>query len=203
LTPEPPKSEHGNEHSWWSDHPDLIGVARRGRREFEEEAAEAERDTEQLRRRRRRIVDLCFEWMSRGDLVGVGIGGRTFSGRLVAAVNDYVSLDTETSRVVINLNSVRFARSERVGAFPGTTGERSVSSFRAELGRHEIEARPVRLLGAGDGFDVTGVIVVSATDHVVVVDSRRVEWLLPLEKLCCVVLDPDRERRPDGPFDSG
>lgn len=204
MTPAPPKSEDGgHQGSWWSDHPDLVGVARRGRREYEEEAAEAERDTEQLRRRRRGIVDVCFEWMSRGDLVGIGIGARIFNGRLVAAVNDLVSLETETSRVVINLNSVRFVRSEQVGAFPGTTGERSVSSFRAELGRHEVEARPVRLLGEGDGFDVTGVIEVSAPDHVIVVDGRHAEWLLPLEKVCCVVLDSDRGRQANGAFDSG
>ena len=74
--------------TWWSEHPDLEGVARRGRAELEEEAAEAEADTELLRQRRRSLIDVCFEWMSRGDLVTVAVGGSQFEGQLTAAVND-------------------------------------------------------------------------------------------------------------------
>lgn len=189
MTPTPPSSQDGYLGSWWSDHPDLAGVARRGRREYEQEAADAERDAEQLRRRRRRIIDVCYEWMSRGDLVSVGIGGRAFEGRLVVAVNDLLSLHSETIMVAVNLAAVRFVRCERAGAFPGTTGERSVSSFRAELGRHEIAAHPVRLLGDGNEFDVTGVIEASAEDHLILSDGRGAQWVLPLHRIACVFVD--------------
>ena len=162
--------------TWWSDHPDLEGVARRGRRELIEEDAAAEGDTEQLRKRRRSIVDLCFEWMSRGDHVTIGIGDQRFEGRLVAAVNDLLVLRTNDVEVAAGVPAVDFVRNNRRAAFDGTSGERNVSSFRAYLGAAELDQRPVRLVGRG--FDVTGVIGASTDDHWLVIDRNGAEWAL-------------------------
>ncbi len=115
--------------TWWSEHPDLESLARRGRREYTEELAAAERDTEQLRKRRRSLPDICFEWMSRGDLVTVAVADSQFEGELVAVVNDLVVVRTRTVDVGVNLDMVDFVRSNRRGAHAGTSGERSVSSF--------------------------------------------------------------------------
>ena len=108
--------------SWWSDHPDLEGVARHGRRELEQEAAADEHDTELLRRRRRSIVDVCFEWMSRGDLVTVVVGGQGYEGRLVAAVNDLAIVETKTLRIALNLTLIDYIRSDRPAMFVGSSG---------------------------------------------------------------------------------
>lgn len=164
--------------SWWSDHPDLEGVARRGRREFEQEATEAEQDVELLRKRRRTLVDVCFEWMSRGDLVTLGVADHQFEGRLVAAVNDLVVVTTKTLEVAVNVALLRFARSDRAGAFVGTTGDRTASSFRAELGRYEVEAVAVRIVGDNGSFDLSGVVEASTDDHVLVRDAQGIEWAL-------------------------
>ncbi len=163
--------------TWWSDHPDLEGVARRSRRELIEEEAVAESDTEQLRKRRRTLADVCFEWMSRGDRVTIGVGAHQFEGQLVAAVNDLLVLRSKDLEVAASTSAINFARCDQRGAFDGTTGERSVSSFRAYLGVAEVDQLPVRLVGRG--FGLTGVIDASTDDHWLVIDRNGVEWALP------------------------
>ena len=76
----------------------------------------------------------------------------------------------------ISVSAVSFARCDRRGVFAGTTGERSVGSFRAYLGTAEIDQLPVRLIG--QGFDVNGIIDASTEDHWLVIDSNGVEWAL-------------------------
>ena len=134
--------------TWWSDHPDLEGLARRGRNDLSADEATAEADTEQLRKRRRSLVDLCFEWMGRGDRVTLGVFDTQFDGHLVAAADS-----------------------------AGSSGERSVGSFRAYLGAAEVDQRRVRLVGRA--FDVTGVIDASTDDHWLVIDEAGTSWALP------------------------
>ena len=173
--------------TWWSEHPDLEGVARRGRAEFEAEAAEAEADTEQLRHRRRSLIDVCFEWMSRGDLVTIAVGGARFEGRLDAAVNDLVVIATKTVEVSVNLACIGFVRSDRRGHYEGTTGNREVSSFRACLGRFEVESKPVRVTAVDQTFDVAVVIAASTDDHVLGIDSQGQEWALPRKSIAFAI----------------
>lgn len=165
--------------TWWTEHPDLDGVARRGRAEYEDETAAAEADTEQLRRRRRSLIDVCFEWMSRGDLVTASVGGTRFEGRITTAVNDLLVIATKTLEAGLNISSVGFVRSEHRGQFEGTTGNRDVSSFRAYLGRFEVEGTPVRLVATEDSFDVTLTITASTDDHLFGLDAQGREWVLP------------------------
>lgn len=173
--------------SWWSEHPDLDRVARHGRSEIREEAEVAERDVEMLRRRRRSLIDVCFEWMSRGDLVTIAVAGWRFEGRLAAAVNDLVVVTTKTLEVAVNAALVDFARSDRHAAFEGTTGARTVSSFRAQLGHYEIEETPVRLIGLDNGFDLTARIDASTDDHIVARDRQGLEWILPRTRVACAI----------------
>lgn len=173
--------------SWWSDHPDLEGVARRGRGELHEESVAAERDAELLRKRRRDLIAVCHEWMSRGDLVTVAAAGHHFEGNLEAAVNDLLIITTKTLTVAVNVARVQFARSDRRAEFEGTTGDRTVSSFRAELGRHEVEGNRVRLVGSGGGFDLTGIIEASTDDHVLMRDGQGLEWVLPRNQLAFAI----------------
>lgn len=180
--------------SWWSDHPDLEGVARRGRRELHEETASAERDTELLRIRRRQLIDVCYEWMSRGDLVTISTADHEFEGRLVAAVNDMAVLATKTLEVAVNLDLAHFVRSDRKGAFAGSTGDRSASSFRAALGRAEIEQSRLRLVGRDRAFEVTGVIDASTDDHILVKDGQGVDWALPRRQVAFAIAEGSRRR---------
>lgn len=173
--------------TWWSEHPDLESLARKGRREYEDELAAAEHDTELLRKRRRSITEVCFEWMSRGDRVTIAIAGTQFEGQLVAVVNDLAVLRTKTIEIAINLRVVDFVRSSQRAAGQGTSGTRSVSSFRALLGRFEIEMTPVRLVGVDKKFDITGVIDASTDDHILAKDGQGVEWALPRHQVAYAI----------------
>ena len=173
--------------SWWTEHPDLEGVARRGRGELAEEAISAEQDAELLRKRRRSLSDVFFEWMSRGDLVTISVGSAQFEGKLTATLNDLVVMTTKTFAVAINTTLISFARSDRNEAFAGTTGDRTVSSFRAQLGRYEIDATPVRLIGSDGSFDLVGVIEASTDDHLMMRDGQGMEWVLPRSEVACAV----------------
>jgi hypothetical protein len=181
--------DRSNMSSWWSDHPDLDAVARRGRSELQADAAAAEHDTELLRRRRRHLIDVCFEWMSRGDLVTVALADRHFQGRLAAAVNDLIIVQTRTCQVAVNTDTVQYVRSDRRAEFDGTTGNRTVSSFRAGLGRHEVEQTPVHLIGRSPAIDIIGVIEASTEDHVLVRDLHGVEWALVRTEIACAIDD--------------
>jgi len=173
--------------SWWSEHPDLEGVARRGRGEIRQEAEDVESDAEHLRRRRRSLVEVCFEWMSRGDLVTIGVGATEYQGSLVAAINDLVILTTPVLRVAIDAGAVHFARSDRPAAHEGSSGERTIGSFQALLGSYEVEGRPVRLRDAGGSFDVTGTVTATTADHVDVRDGDGREWVLARGAVTCVL----------------
>ncbi len=171
--------------TWWSDHPDLEGVARRGRDELIADAASAEADTEHLRKRRRSLIDVCFEWMSRGDQVTVAAAGSQHTGRLSAALNDLLVLETTDQVVAANTKAVDFVRSDEPAHFPGTSGERTIGSFRAYLGRHEVEGTSVRLVGAT--FDIVAVVEACTDDHVLARDESGVEWALPQEIIALAI----------------
>jgi hypothetical protein len=173
--------------SWWSDHPDLEGVARRGRGEMRQEAEDVERDADHLRRRQRSLVEVCFEWMSRGDLVTIGVGDTEYQGRLVAALNDLLVLVTPTMRVAVDAGAVRSVRSDRPAAHEGSSGDRIIGSFQALLGSFEVEGRPVRLLDAAGSFDVTGVVTATTADHVDVRDGDGREWVLARRAVTCLL----------------
>jgi hypothetical protein len=89
--------------------------------------------------------------------------------------------------VAVNTARVQFARSDRRAEFEGTTGDRTVSSFRAELGRHEVEGNRVRLVGSEGGFDLTGIIEASTDDHVLMRDGQGLEWVLPRSQLAFAI----------------
>jgi hypothetical protein len=173
--------------SWWSDHPDLEGVARRGRGELQEESIAAEHDAELLRKRRRKLAAVCHEWMSRGDLVTIATAGHHFEGHLVAVVNDLLVITTKTLSVSISIASMQFARSDKRAVVEGTAGGITVSSFRAALGQYEIDSSLVRLVGVEGGFDLTGIIEASTDDHVLMRDNQGLEWALPRSQIAFAV----------------
>ncbi len=173
--------------SWWTEHPDLEGLARRGRGELTEEAESAEHDAELLRRRRRNLTNVLFEWMSRGDLVTVSVGTNRFEGQLTAVINDLAVVQTKTIVAAINTTALTFARTDKQTAFSGSTGNRDISSFRAFLGKHEIDKTPLRLIATSGAFDLLGVIDASTDDHLVVHDQHGLEWVLSRIEIGCAI----------------
>ena len=130
-----------------------------------------------LRKRRRSLVEVCFEWMSRGDHVTLSVCGDHFDGRLTAAISDLLVLETADLVVAIRVEATDYVRSNQRSCSEGTSGSQRVQSFRAYLADFEVNAREVRLVGAE--FDVLGMIDASTDDHVLVVDRSGGRWALP------------------------
>ncbi len=143
---------------------DLADIARSGAREWERDMAVWESDAETLRLRRRKIADVLWEAMQRGDLVSVVIAEHTFSGPLQAVRGDLAVLTVGDATVAVNTKSVHSVAMERRSG--GVSGDRTYGSFKAYLGMLEVEGLVVRLVG--DRLDVQGRIEVVATDHVLV-----------------------------------
>lgn len=147
-------------------------------REWAEEAAEDERLTETLRKRRSELKDIMAEFANRGDRVSVEFGGHTFGGAVVASGEDFVRIQGPGQVADIRLNRARW--SVLVSGDPPDHTEETVDTFIALLRQFEADGSTVRL--SIDGGDIViGKIAVVAVDHVEVsdVDDRRI--YLPTE----------------------
>lgn len=163
---------------------ELADIARSGAREWERDMSAWESDAEMLRLRQRRLVNVLWEAMQRGDQVTVTTGDVTFTGKLVAARSDLAILETPDRRVGLNiaaLNAVSINPGDG-----GVTGERVYGSFQAYLGMLEVEGHSCRFIG--DGIDVRGRVTVVADDHVLVEsEGGPGRWALTTEAIAAVV----------------
>ena len=73
-------------------------------RELAEDAAEDERLTDLLRRRRLELADVAKDLAHRGERVSVEFGGHSFSGLLAAAGIDYATIDRADQTADIRLD---------------------------------------------------------------------------------------------------
>lgn len=169
--------------------PDLAAELRQGAgQEWNEEAAEDERLTELHRRRRLTLSDLAKEFVNRGDRVSVEFGGHAFSGAVVAAGEDYVTVDGPGQVADIVLAEARW--SVLAGDQPAESVPARSETFRAILHEHAAGEWVVRL-ALPDGDMVIGTIEVVASDHVVMndVDMRRL--VVPMKLILAVVRSSD------------
>ena len=136
-------------------------------REWAEEAAEDERLTELLRKRRLELRDVARDWIHKGDRVSAGFDGHNFSGAVVAAGDDYATLKEsgQFADVLLGVASWNvLTRGEPVEP----TGD-AAGSFRRLLHEHASGEVKVRLALPG-GELVIGTIAVVAVDHLEIVD---------------------------------
>ncbi len=162
---------------------ELADVARSGAREWERDMAAWESDAEQLRLRRRRLVDALWEAMQRGDQVTVTLGEHTFTGRLTAARGDLAMLSTRSLSAALSIPAIDLVHFDSGSG--GTTGERAYGSLRAYAGMLEVEGTLVRLLG--DHIDVRGRVTVVAEDHLLVESPGGNRWAVAWTKLAAIV----------------
>ena len=113
-------------------------------------------------------------------------------GKIITAVRPA----TKTTDAAMNLELVDFVRSDRKSEFAGSSGDRTAGSFRAALGRAEVEQKLIRVVGEAGVFDVTGVIDASTDDHIVMRDPQGHEWLLPRTKAAFAVVGRPTPRSP-------
>ncbi|HXV71014.1 MAG TPA: hypothetical protein VEB69_06375 [Acidimicrobiia bacterium] len=169
--------------------PDLASELRQGAgREWSEEAAEDERLTELHRQRRLTLADRAKEFVNRGNRVSVEFSGHTFGGAVVAAGEDYVTIEGPGQTADIRLAAARWS------ILPGdrseATGVAGAESFRALLHEHSASRHTVRLALPG-GDMVIGALAVIAEDHVEVDDVDHRRLIVPYEMILGVVRSSD------------
>lgn len=165
--------------------PDLAAELRQSAgREWAEEAAEDERLTELLRRRRTPLRDAMAELVSRGDRVSVEFGGHSFSGALVASGEDFATIMGPGQVADVRLDRARW--SILVAGDPVGQHGIDVETFVALLRTFEADRSNVRL-ALPEGDMVIGRIVVVATDHVEMADVDERRLYIPTEMILGVI----------------
>jgi hypothetical protein len=164
---------------------DLASELRQGAgREWAEEAAEDERLTELHRRRRMNLADQGKEMANRGDRVSVEFSGHSFGGAVVAAGEDYVTIEGPGQTADIKLAEARW--SVLPLDTPGQGSTAGPETFLALLQQHSAAEQVVRLALPG-GDMVIGTLKVVAGDHVDVADVDQRRLIVPMKMILAVV----------------
>ncbi len=147
-------------------------------------AAEIRADAEEDERlaalealRSRRLADVAIELLTHGDSVTATCAGRSFSGAVVHAAGDLLSLRTPAADVDIRLTT---ALRLRVGASQrsaGSSRRAGAPSFKARLCEHEAGGGVVEV-GCLPADVLTGTIRAVAVDHVVLEDADTTTYAL-------------------------
>lgn len=169
--------------------PELVAELRqRFGRELSEEAAEDERMTELLRRRRQPLAEIMADLATRGDRVSVEFGGHSFSGAVVISGADFVTIAGASQIADIRLDVAQWS----VIPSGGSTEhyQRRAESFVAMLKIYEQEGPTLRLAMPDQGV-VIGRIAVVAVDHLEIADVDDRRLYIPTELVLAVIRSTD------------
>jgi hypothetical protein len=152
------------------------------------EAEDAGRDAALLQMRRRELADVASELMSRGDTVTVAASERAFTGSVIHAVDDLMTLETTDAVVDFNLDAwpvISVVERARAGGKSPRSGPESFAARLMELESAQ-GAVEVGLVGQARP-SLSGHLRVTARDHVVFVDRAQREWFVPLGRIAYVI----------------
>lgn len=169
--------------------PELASELRqRFSREWSDEAAEDERLTELLRRRKTSLAEMMAELAMAGGRVSVEFGGHSFSGAVVTSGTDYVTIAGPGQIGDIRLDAGQWSVLPTTGS--DDREERRAESFLALLKVYEADGSNLRLALADQGI-VIGRIAVVAVDHVEVADVDDRHLYLPMDLVLGVIRSTD------------
>ena len=164
--------------------PELEAVLREAGREMIEEAAEDERLTELLRRRRLEMSDLALEWVHRGQRVRAEAGSQTFTGQVVFAGTDYVTIDRGEDQVALRLDRATWTLEPDHGEGHEQTG--AATSLKARLSELAASGETVRMVVA-EGRALVGSVAVVAADQVEV-RQDHLTVLVPTDLILALII---------------
>ncbi len=163
--------------------PELESMLREAGREMIAEAAEDERLTELLRRRRQGLAELALEWVHRGQRVRAELGSQTFTGHVTHAGSDYLTLDRAEDVVTIPLDRATWTLEP--DPVPGHEQMGGAGTFKARLSELESTGETIRIL-VGDGRALVGSVGVVASDQIEV-RQDHLTIIVPLGQVIAVV----------------
>lgn len=144
------------------------------------EAEDSERLAAQAARRGRSLADVARELMARGDTVTVAVPGRWFTGVIIHASGDLLTLRAAGGSVDVNLRAPAHLQVVQRARSGGLAGSDGASSFKARLFEIEMAGELVTLGCLTVGEEVRGRIAAVGVDHLVWQSGGGREWYLPL-----------------------
>ncbi len=168
----------------WREDPDLRELGRELRErvggEFRGEAEESERAAAVAAARSRSLAQIAASLRNRGELVAIGTGRKLFTGTVVYAGADFLTVRTPSRIVHCSLERAITLRVVGRGPTGGIGPERGPRTFRGRMLELELGAHEVELGGIVLGDVQRGRISVVGRDHVVFRGSDGDEWYVPL-----------------------
>lgn len=153
--------------------------------EMRAEAESVERETHLGRLRKRSLADAARDAMHRGDMAVIEMPGRVLAGSIAYAGADYIVIETDEHAIDVRLATVvvRFDSSPE-GGRRASGGSRTL---RARLAEYEATGEPITLVAPGVGAEVSGVVAVAATDHLLVRRPDGSTVHVPIEAIALVI----------------
>lgn len=136
-----------------------------------EEWEMTEHETEQGRRRRRTLKDVWEHAMHRGDHVTAFTPSGQVTGTVDFVGNDYATVIGDGT--CWDLRADRSVLTTHRASSGGHTVSGGSRTFKARLAEYESTGEYVTLVLGSHGLDLSGQIVVVATDHVLLSDDGR------------------------------
>ena len=153
--------------------------------EFRAEAELTELETHQGWLRNRPRHDVATQAMSRGDRVHVTTAGLSLVGSIDSVGKDYAVIETSSNvaDVVLSACALRFMPSPTTGhsARPGSM------TIRARISEYEQTGDEVRIIAPDIGIDLSGRILVAASDHLILIDQDNHELAIPTSSVAMII----------------
>jgi hypothetical protein len=162
--------------------------------EVRAEAEITEWETEQGRRRHRRMEDIARESMHRGDQVAAEAAGFRVAGQVIAAGRDYLTIDDGRQEADVRLAAVTLRRRRMPRG--GRSGMPGSLTLRARMTEYELTGELVTVVATALPEAVEGRIEVVAADHVAFTDREGGEWYLPIDSVVAVLRARPGDHRP-------
>ena len=117
----------------------MAAINRSLKRELRDEAEEVETIVAESEMRARTFADVALEARNRGETIVVATSHRSFTGQIIYAAGDFVTIKTETIEADVNLDDISYLRVVERGQGGGRPGEEGPGTFEMRLwsgGRH-------------------------------------------------------------------
>lgn len=171
----------------WMFDPELAAINRSLQRELREEAEELESIVEESELRARDFAFVAREIRNSGDEVSITTSHRVFTGTVVYAAGDFVTVLTHEFEVDIHLEDIAYMRRVRKGRRGGRPAGDGPGTFEMRLLERQSHIHNVEIGFRQIDSTLFGRITAVSQDHAIVVDSNRSECAVPIAGMSYVI----------------
>jgi hypothetical protein len=174
-----------NDDDWVFD-PGLAGINRRIQQEFRQEAEAVEAETRDYEQRLRTLTEWILEARNRGDVLRVQTRQRHFTGTVVYAGRDFLTLQGSDFQADVNLGAVALVTIVEHGRRGGVPLPEGAGTFEMRLLERRGPA-PVEIGQALMDDVISGRLMAVGQDHVILETNHREEMVVPFSNITWLV----------------